>query len=533
MQEPTLALVNGRLWTMNDSAPYAEAMAIRGRDIVAIGTTKDVLSLVGPGSEVIDLEGRVVTPGLADIHVHLCQDSADARAVEIRDFYDASVKSVRDILRKIDERAVTLEPGDWIHAVGSPMQDARLVEKRLPSREELDHAAPNNPCYCHFGAHIMVANSLALKAIGVRRDTPDPNGGWILHDALGEPNGVLRERAQIPLRKADKSKITDLADGTEILLKTAASRGITTVHDIMKTPGQIRAYLNLWEADRLPVRVQMLIRVIESDMSLRSMLEMGMRQPFGNDMLRIGGSKMSVDGGFTGRQAAFSGLKGLIRIEQKELDETVEACHMAGVRCCIHAIGDEAQDMALLSLERAQAKRYLPDIRHRIEHLGNHLFTPERRARAKRVRAVPVPNPSIYYFVGDMGAEYVGPERNKDCFNLKTQQAEGFSIAFGSDATGYWPVDSIRDIAAMVNRRTAYGTVMGPDEAITFREGVRAQTLGAAWVGFEEKRAGSLEVGKIADVCAFDRDPDTCPPEELAKLPVALTVCAGKITFRA
>ncbi len=131
-----------------------------------------------------------------------------------------------------------------------------------------------------------------------------------------------------------------------------------------------------------------------------------------------------------------------------------------------------------------------------------------------------------------MGAAYVGPERNKNCFPLKTIQNEGFPIAFGSDAPGYWSVYSIRDIAAMVNRKTVMGTPMTPEEAITFRDGVRAQTKDAAWVGFEENRAGTLEAGKIADICVFDQDPDTCQPEDLATLPVMLTVCAGKITYR-
>jgi predicted amidohydrolase YtcJ len=460
-------------------------------------------------------------------------DAADARAVEIRDFYDPAISSVADILNKISDRVALVKVGDWIHAVGSPMQDSRLQEKRFPTREELDRVAPDNPAYCHFGAHIMVANSQALAAIGINRDSPDPEGGWIMKDGSGEPNGVLRERAQLPLRRADKSKVHNLADGAEILLKAAASRGVTVVHDIMKTTSQIQAYMKLWESKRLPVRVQMLLRVIESDISLDSLVEIGLRQSFGDTMLKIGGSKLSIDGGFTGRQAAFTGLKGLIRIGQDELDQTVRSCHMAGIRCCIHAIGDEAQDMALLSLEKVQADRPLPDIRHRVEHLGNYLFTPERRAKAKRVHAVPVPNPSIFYFVGDMGLDYIGPNRNQNCYNLKTQSAEGFSVAFGSDATGYWPVDPIRDIAAMVNRKTVKGTLMAPEEAITFRQGIEAQTSGAAWVGFEENNAGSITVGRIADICVFDRDPDTCPLDELAFLPVALTVCAGKVSYKA
>jgi len=528
---PSLIIKNGRLWTMNEGRPRAEALAVYGHDIVAVGSNAEVESLAGPGTEVVDVGGRVVTPGLADIHVHLIQDAADARAVEVRDFYDPQVKSVKDILGKIRARVATVPPGKWIHANGSPMQDDRLTEHRLPTKAELDSAVPNNPCYVNFGAHVLVANSLALRAVGVTRDTPDPVGGWIMHDATGEPNGVLRERAQIPVKRADDSKVGSLEDGAAALLQRAASRGITVVHDIVTNAKTIVAYQNLAEAGRLPVRVHLLIRVIEADITTPSMVELGLRQPFGSDMLKIGGSKMSIDGGFTGRQAAFSGLNGLIRIDQEELDRTVEACHLAGIRCCIHAIGDVAVDMALAAVEKAQQKVLKPDIRHRIEHMGNHLFTPERRARAKRIGAIPVTNPSIFYFVGDMGEAYIGAERNATCFPLKTIQKE-FPIAFGSDATAYWPVDSIRDIAAMVTRKTMLGTVMNPSEAITFEEGVRAQTKDAAYVGFEETRAGTLELGKIADICVLDDDPLACPPERLATLPVMMTICAGKITYR-
>jgi predicted amidohydrolase YtcJ len=529
---PSLIIKNGRLWTMNEQEPFAEALAVYGHDIVAVGSNAEIECLSGAGTEVIDVGGRVVTPGLADIHVHLIQDAADANAVEVRDFYDPKVKSVRDILTKIRTLAATVPQGRWIHGNGSPMQDDRLFEKRLPTKAELDTAAPNNPCYVNFGAHVLVANTAALKAVGITRDTPDPVGGWIMHDASGEPNGVLRERAQIPVKRADDSKVKSLEDGAMALLQRAATRGITVVHDIVTNAGAIAAYENLAASGRLPVRVHLLIRVIESDITTKSMVEMGLRQPFGSDMLKIGGSKMSIDGGFTGRQAAFSGLEGLIRIDQAELDHAVEACHLAGIRCCIHAIGDIAVDMALAAVEKAQHKEFHPDIRHRIEHMGNHLFTPERRARAKRIGAIPVTNPSIFYFVGDMGEAYIGPERNSTCFPLKTIQKE-FPIAFGSDATAYWPVDSIRDIAAMVTRKTILGTVMNPDEAITFHEGIRAQTKDAACVGFEEARAGTLEPGKIADICVLDQDPLTCGPEELATLPVMMTVCAGKITYRA
>lgn len=530
--KPSLVITGGRVWTMNENEPEAQSIAVFGKDILAVGSNEEILALRGSSTEVVDVGGRVVIPGLADVHVHLCQDAADAEAVEIRDFYDPGVKSVKDILNKIAEKARITPPGKWIHAKGSPMQDDRLAEKRLPTKAELDAVAPNNPAYANFGAHVMIVNTRALKEVKITKDTPDPVGGWIIHDENGEPTGELRERAQIPVKRADDSKVKSLEDGTEVFLKAAAARGITVIHDIVVNENQIQAYQNLADQNRLPVRVQLIIRIIEADITTKSMVELGFRQPFGSDMLKIGGTKMSIDGGFTARQAAYTGMKGLIRIPQDELDQTVAACHNLGIRCCIHAIGDIAVDMALTAIERAQEKLWRPDIRHRVEHMGNHLFTPERRARAKRIGAIPVTNPAVFYFLGDMGAAYVGPEINATCFPLKTIQ-EDFPIAGGSDATGYWPVDSLRDLAAMVTRTTFFGTKYNEQEALTYYEGIRAQTKDAAWVGFEEHRAGTLEPGKIADICVLDRDPDTCPPEELATMPVMMTVCAGRVTYRA
>ncbi len=529
---PQLILTNGRFWTMKPDRSQAEAIAIAGNDIIAVGPTKEVARLASAQTQVIDLEGRVAVPGLADVHVHIANDAFKANAVEIRDFYEPGITSVKHIQKKIAERAARIGPGRWIHANGSPYQDARLAERRLPTKAELDAVAPANPCYATFGAHITMANSLALKAAGIDRNTPDPPGGWITRDEAGEPTGHLRERAQKVMFKLDDSRPTVLDDGIETLLKRAATRGITLIHEVVKSQKDIPAYVRLLESGRLPVRVQLLIRIIESEMTAKSFLELGFRQPFGCDMLKIGGAKMSIDGGFTGRQAGFRGLDGLIRIEQEELDRAVLDCHRMGVRVCIHAIGDLAVDMALSAIEKAQAERWLPDIRHRIEHMGNNMFTPDRRRRAKQCGTVAVPNPAFFHFLGESAAEYLGEERNRDCYILKTMQDEGFPIAFGSDSSAYWPVDSIRDMASMVTRKTARGTVMDPHEAITFYDGIRAQTRDAAWLGFEENRAGMIAPGRLADVCVFDRDPEACPPEELATLPVALTVCAGKITYQ-
>lgn len=530
----TKVILNGNVLTMADDMPKAEAVAINGTKIIAVGSNEEIKNYISPETEVLDVDGRVVIPGLADIHVHVAMDAANVGSVEIRDFYDPSVTSVKVILDRIKERADKTPAGEWIHAHGAPMQDGRLEERRFPTKEELDEVAPNNPCYASFGAHVAIANSCLLKTLGITRDTPNPHAGLIVRDEAGEPTGEFQERpAMRILELADESKPKKIEDGIEKLLYEVASRGTTVVHENIYGPDEVLAYQNLCDQGRLPVRVHLKLRVIESDLDLNSFLEVGIRQKFGNDMLKIGGVKMSIDGGFTGRQGAFKGMNGLIRISQERLNDAVEKCHLKGIRCHIHAIGDEAVDMALTALEKAQEKLFLPDIRHRIEHAGNWLFTKDLRDRAKKIGVIPVSNPCFLYFVGDSADDYIGKERNEHCYCLRTLKDEGFTIAFGSDATVYYPVDVIRDIAAAVTRKSIGGNIYSPEEAITFHEGLVAQTKEAAWVGFEENLAGTLEPGKIADICVLDKDPDQCTPDELFTLPVKYTICAGKITHKA
>ncbi len=524
---------------MDSAGSMADAVATKDGKVIAVGTNQEIDSLGNSYTQGIDLQGRTVVPGLADIHVHLASDAGQGEAVEVRDFFDPGIHSSADIQARLSDRAASTPPGQWIVLRGSPMQDFRLAERRFPTKEELDAAAPRNPCYATFGAHVIVANSLALKAKNVTRDTPSPQGGTVVKDPVsGEPTGVLRERAQylIKSREADRG-LEALEEGILLDLQRASARGITTVHDIVVNRDEVRAYQNLARAGRLPVRVQLIVRVIESRFSKESLLDLGFVQGFGSDWLKLGGVKMSIDGGFTGKNAAFSeplsfhGQEnpGLIRIKQDELDETVWRYHELGMRCCVHAIGDVALDMILEAYEKALARLPRQDHRHRIEHFGNFMVTPERIARAKRLGLLAIPNPSIFYFLGKEVQDTLGPLRSADAFPIRRLLDAGFPIAFGSDAPGYWPVDSLRDIGVCVARTAVDGVQIAPDQAITVEEGLRAQTVTAAWVGFQEDKLGSIEPGKLADLAVLGADPFTFPAERFRELPVDVTIAGGKV----
>jgi hypothetical protein len=535
-----LLLINGRVLTMDAYNSVAQAVAVRDGKIVAVGTSAEVEPLAGASTQVIDLEGRTAMPGLTDCHVHLASDSSRAvESVECRDLYDPSLDSVAAMVARIRQWAASTPPGQWIVARGSPLADFRLHERRLPTKAELDAAAPRNPTYISFGAHVLIANTLALQERGVTRHTPSPQGGTVVKDPqTGEPTGELRERAQFLVkRKEGEINPTTLAERIAVELEKCSHRGVTSIHDIVITREEVQAYQLLARAGRLPVRVHMLIRVIESNFNKHSLLDLGLVHGLGSEWLQIGGIKMSIDGGFTGKNAAFrepiasdaDHHPGLIRIQQDELDETVERYHTLGMRICTHAIGDLAMDMILDAYEKALSKRPRVNHRHRVEHMGNWMMTPERVARARKLGILPIANPPFLFFLGDPVVEMLQRRASEQGFPFRTLWDAGFPLSFGSDSPGYYPVDPLRDLGTAVAHQTLSGQKVNAGEALTLQEALRSQTINAAYTGFQEQTLGSLEVGKLADLVVLGDDPLTFAPARFQELPVDVTIAGGKI----
>jgi len=539
---PSLILFNGKIRSFDRQGSIHEAIACAGSRIVRTGGSDDLRRLAGPETKVIDLKGRTAIPGLTDTHVHLSEKgTAEMELVDCRDFY-VDVGSVSDILQRLANAADSAPKGSWIVAHGSPMQDFRLKDKRFPDKRDLDGAVPDHPVSISFGAHITVGNSLALTAAKITRDTPDPAGGHIKHDPdTGEPTGELHERAQLILKKvAPEFNYLQLKDGIVFALKQCLERGVTTVHDIVRYAEPVRAYQEIYKEGRMHARVSILPRVIESMIESKSLIELGLITGFGNEWLRVGGVKMSIDGGITGRNACFyepyeddEHNHGIIRIQQDELNHTVIKCHEAGLRCCVHAIGDRAFDMALDAYENAIENSPRKDHRHRIEHMGNWLCTPERMQRMVRSGIVAIPNIAIGYYVGDAILDCVGEKRLTKAFPFRTLLKNNVVIAGGSDSPGYWPVDPLRDIAACVSRKMRWGEVWVPEERISVNEAFAMHTTTASWVGFEENEKGSLESGKLADIAVLAEDPFEIQPEKIKDLKVEMTLVGGEVKYQA
>ena len=541
LPHPDLILYNGKIRTFAGSA-ICEALACAGGRIVATGSSDEIRRLAGPDTESFDLEGRTTIPGLTDTHVHLSEKgTAEKELVDCRDFY-VDVNSVADILQRLANAASSAPKGSWIVAHGSPMQDFRIKDKRFPDRHDLDRAAPDHPVSISFGAHVTIGNTPALAAAKITRDTPDPAGGHIRHDPqTGEPTGELHERAQLILKKvAPEFNYLQLKDGIVFALNQCLERGVTTVHDIVRYAEPVRAYQELYKEGRMHARVSILPRVIESMIESKSLIELGLITGFGNDWLRIGGVKMSIDGGITGRNACFhepyendEHNHGIIRIQQDELNHTVQVCHDAGLRCCVHAIGDKAFDMALDAYENAIEHSPRKDHRHRIEHMGNWLATPKLMQRMVRSGIVAIPNIAFAYYIGDAILDCVGERRLTKAFPFRTLLKNGVIIAGGSDSPGYWPVDPLRDIATAASRKMRWGDVWVPEERISVSEAFAMHTTTASWVGFEENDKGTLEVGKLADIAVLAEDPFDIQPEHIKDLKVEMTVVGGEVKYQA
>ena len=560
-----LILVNGKVITVDEEDSVAEAVAVKMGRIVKVGTTEEVEAVAGDGTTRIDLEGRAVLPGLTDCHVHMISGGTralDQSRVDCRDFYHPEIKSIEDVVERMREQAEKTEKGKWVVAVGSPMQDLRFEEQRFPTRWDLDKATTDHPAFISFGAHITVANSLALEVAGVTKDTPDPIAGLIVKDEFGELTGLLREKAQnlvsnltspggreiiedairrgVTIPGASSYTFEDLKEGARTAVERCIERGVTTVHDIVTSAEEIRAYQEVLEEGDLKMRIHLLVRAYESRIKAESILNMGFKTCFGNDWLKIGGIKLSIDGGMTGCNAAFyepyvhePWNTGVVRIPQETLDDLVDRFHRAGHRLCVHAIGDRAYDMILSAYDKALKATPRSDHRHRIEHgPANMLCTPERLQKMKDLDIFPLPNINFLYYFGDALYHVLGEKRMESAFPFKMLLEEGFRFSSGTDAPGYMPVDVLRDIWVCVARKTWDGALVSSEEAISVMDAIKVFTVNAAYAGFEEDIKGSIESGKLADLTVLHEDILSVDPDAIKDIQVDYTIVNGEIVYQ-
>lgn len=517
----------GRIYTMDRSQPYPEALAVSGDQITAVGVDSTVMADKGPGTVVLELRGRALLPGFYDAHQHQLYRGLSFRQV------DGRAQSISELVAQVRERSQHQPSGTWIEAVG--YDESRFAEGRHPGRGDLDSAAPSHPAFVtRTCGHVMVLNSLALAAAGIGRDTPDPAGGRIDRDPLsGEPTGLIREKAMERLRR-----VVPQPDHRELIsailsAETANLRaGVTSVWEPSIEPDHLAAYRELEADDRLRLRVTMAHKRILRDGSVVPLPEARR-----GGHLSTAGVKLFQDGAIAPRTAALSqpyvgeiANKGLMQMPQEDLDARVAEIHRAGLQASIHAIGDAAIDSALTSIERAMASDPRPDPRHRIEHCG--LPLPPLPARLARLGVVAVLQPPFLHFHGDVYCRNLGLERSRWLYPIRTLLGL-CRVAGSSDGPVVPDCRPLLGMRVAMTRLSWTGRRVGPEEAITLQQALAIYTAGAAAAAGEEGLKGRLAPGLLADLVVLGGDPAQVVVDEIDQLPVELVAVGGRMVFEA
>lgn len=527
-QTPSLVLLNGNVVTMDRARPRAEAVAIWGDRIVAVGGRDEVARLAGPATTKVDLGGRTVVPGFIDAHSH----PAGSGLMHLTRI-DCDLRSIDAIQAAVRERAARTPAGEWV--VGFKYDDTKTRDGRPLSRADLDRAAPNHPVLIeHRGGHTAYCNSAAFRLAGVTAATADPPGGKIDRDERGEPAGRLAETAvglverHVPVR----STPADRQAGVKLISQMLAKAGITSVHDASASVADFRAYQDARAAGELGTRVYVLVYANEIDRIIAA----GLRQGSGDDWVRLGGMKTVCDGSISERTARLAEPYvgrptdfGILVNTPEQLWPQLEKAHRAGLQIGVHANGDVGIDLVLDLYERLQREAPRTDPRFRLEHCT--VVTPELVRRIAALGAIPTPFSTYVYWHGEKMKEY-GAERLDRMFALRSMLDAGIRPTFASDYPP-GPFEPMMGLQSMTTRTDMKGTVWGGSQKISVDEAIRVATVHGAWASFEEDRKGSLEVGKLADLVVLGRDPYREPPESLVSIPIERTMVGGRWVYEA
>jgi len=512
---------------MDSAQQKVESLAVAKGRIAAVGNLSDLMSGCDSRTLIIDLAGSTLLPGFNDAHVHVWKlGQLEIGMADLR-----LVRDLAEVRAALESQRSRLAKESWL--LGRGFNELRLAERRLPTREDLDAWFPGQPVFItRTCGHIAVANSPALQIAGIHTSTAAPSGGEIRRDDTGQPNGILTETAlQLVQRVIPAPSTNDYRAMIRAATRHQLARGITSATDPGVEPTLLQVYRELAAEGELVGRYNVMTLAREG--VAPTVAELGVEK-VANPHLRIDTVKFFMDGGLSGATAALSEpyrdstSSGVLRWEEEQFFAQALLYQQAGWRIAVHVIGDRAISAALRVFEQL-AKR--PDApRHRLEHFG--LPTPHDLATTAALRTLVVTQPSFLYSLGANFRTYL-PE----CFPitpypLRAMWKAGIDVALSSDAPVV-PDDPLLGIQSAVMRRDETGQVIGPDEAITVAEALRAYTLGGALASGDEQNRGTLQLGKFADMIVLSQNPLTTPAEELTQIRVDRTYVGGKLVFEA
>jgi predicted amidohydrolase YtcJ len=528
-----LVLLNGSIWTGEDSQPWAEAVAVKGDKIVLVGRSGDVRKLVGLGTRVLDLKGDLALPGFIDSHTHFLSGGFSLLSINLRD-----AKSKREFIARIEEKARQLGHGKWIQ--NGDWDHQQFDPPELPRLDWIDSVTPDNPvCINRMDSHMILANSLALKIAGVTRNTTSPEGGEIVKDSeTGEPTGILKDAAmELVMKHIPEPSLGEKTIAAEAALKLAAECGVTSIHD-MADSSNFEVYQALLKKGKLTSRIFLYIPLSEVDLYERLFL----KTPFGSDDLKIGGLKGFVDGSLGSSTALFFepyadhpnavGLLSPDMFPAGIMERRILAADRAGLQVAIHAIGDKANSIILDLFEKAILQNGPRDRRWRIEH-AQHLRPAdiERMAKLGIIASV-----QPYHAIDDgrWAESKIGRERCRTTYAFRSLLDKGVRLALGSDWT-VAPLDPLAGVYAAITRRTLDGKHPEgwyPEQKISLEEALRGYTGSGAYAEFADEVKGSIAAGKLADLVILSQNIFKIRAERIIEARVKTTIVGGKIIFQ-
>jgi len=527
----TLAVLNADIHTSAPARPRARALAVRGTELVAVGDEAEIRTFIGPGTRVVDVHGRTLLPGLIDSHGHMLNLGTRLRDVDL-----VGTVSYEEVVARVAERARTTPKGEWILGRGWDQND--WPEQIMPHHEALSRAVPDHPVrLIRIDGHAALVNRRALEEAAITRATRDPAGGAILHDAKGDPTGVLVDHA-VSLVSSILPPITQQERERRLLdaMNECARLGLTMVHDAGIGEAEWAAYRSLLARDTFPIRVVAMARAGSSlaDSLLRNGRIEGPR-------LSLSALKVVADGALGSRGALLGApysdapnTYGLTTFPLDELRSLGERAAARGIQVRVHAIGDSANHGTLDAFEHAFGGRARPDLRWAVEHA--QIVRPEDVARFAGLGVVASMQPTHATSDGPWAETRLGPERVRWGYTWRAFLSAGVPLASGSD----FPVESANPLLglyAAVTRRDLDGRLpvdgWFPEQCMSPAEALRSFTATGAWLAFREADLGSLEAGKQADFVVVDRDVIDGAPDGIPGARVVWTVVAGRSEFEA
>jgi predicted amidohydrolase YtcJ len=520
--------IYGRIWTGDSAKPWAEALAVSGDKIAAVGDSASVARMAGKGTRVIR-NAAMVVPGFMDGHTHFIYGGFQLTQVDLRD-----ADTPEEFVRRIKNYAAKAKPGEWI--LGGNWDHERWPGTPLPDRSWIDSVTPNNPVFVdRLDGHMTLANSLVLKLAHIDRATKEVTGGTIVRRPDGEPTGVVKDAAQNLVYAVQPTPSRERSDAAiDRAMHWAASKGVTGVGDVSVPWFEVAALRRAHAAGRMITRVAVYVALQD----WRLMADTVKANGVGDDWLRVAGVKGYVDGSLGSTTALLyepyndaPKTTGLLVTPEDSLRAWIASADSAGLQVAVHAIGDKANGLILDIYDSVAQAHGRKDRRFRIEH-AQHL----RRQDIGRIAQTGVIASMQPYHAIDDGRwaeKRIGPERIKTTYAFRSLLDQGARLAFGSDWT-VAPLDPILGIYAAVTRRTLDGKHPEgwvPEQKITVEEALRAYTAGNAYAVFAEQKRGKLTPGYLADIVILDRDLTTAQPETLKDAQVTMTLVGGKSVY--